>query len=66
MNAKKCDRCGKFYDEYNNEIETESPNYLQLCQENMNKQRYVEEEYDLCLECMAKLQKWLKGEKTDE
>lgn len=63
MDAKKCDRCGKFYDEYNVKDE-QSPNSFRLLRKTENRVNYKLDEYDLCPECMAKLQEWLqKGDK---
>lgn len=57
MNAKKCDRCGNFYDKpaVNPEIR-------------VTKQRPLCGEYyiDLCDECQKKLEEFLKGENNND
>lgn len=65
MNAKKCDRCGKFYDYYNGNKNKESANAIKFV-ENARDGVYGCSLYDLCPECMSKLQEWLmKGMKTN-
>lgn len=64
MNAKECDRCGRFYDEYNTKGYHTEPNTLMLIQEQEKDFPYCTKKYDLCPECMAELQEWLqKGDK---
>lgn len=59
MNAKKCDRCGKFYEHYNGDDIIMSHNFFKAV--------YGKRTYDLCPECMEKLREWFKeGDKTNE
>lgn len=64
MNAKKCDRCDKFYELYNEKSYNADPNALMLIQEQENKETYYPKQYDLCPSCMIELQKFiLRGAK---
>lgn len=63
-NAKKCDRCGKYYD--GNELYHDSTNFGKSCTDGMafttTNGEYCKE-HDLCDECIGLLKEWLKGEK---
>lgn len=65
MNAKKCDRCKVLYEEYNAKSYDADPNCLGLYQGESGGIYYLLKRIDLCPECMAKLQEWLKGDETD-
>lgn len=66
MNAKKCDRCNKFYEYYNGNKNAENANAIRFV-ENSHHGVYSCSLYDFCPECMAKLQEWLKeGDKINE
>ena len=65
MNAKKCDRCGKFYEQYNNHPsdDDEQPNRLAFMREYGV---YIKNEdkicsFDLCEQCMDKVNNWIKS-----
>lgn len=60
--AKKCDRCGEFYDLYTDM----KFNRLVLTKETKLNRPVVTEDYDLCLSCATMLEEWLnvKGEKN--
>lgn len=60
--ARKCDRCGEFYDLY---IDTKF-NGLVLTKETKINRPVVEKGYDLCLSYATMLEEWLnvKGEKN--
>lgn len=71
MTAMKCDRCGKYYDQYYKEnladgTKVDVSNAIILAQlsgfRNYIDRRY----YDLCPECMAKLKEFLVGSDYDE
>lgn len=66
MNAKKCDRCGKFYDEYNTKSFNCDPNIVTLHQKLNDGICYLVKDYDLCPECMAELQEWLNEMKQPD
>ena len=77
MDAKKCDRCNKYYDEYvglneRNEEKNVHQRYeipynrLIVCNNIHNKAVYSipDSRFDLCPDCMMELDKWInkKGE----
>lgn len=59
MDAKKCDRCGAYYEEksttYNTKFEIVT----------LNGSNYSRKKYDLCPVCFEKLQKFLLNENPD-
>lgn len=57
--AKKCDRCGKLYEENYN---TDEPNMLILANDSSNRLFYDYNSIDLCQECMKKITKFIKGD----
>lgn len=57
-NAKRCDRCGKFYT-FNSLYEESDVVRIAL----LNEYGYNKENYDLCQRCRDKLMKWLEGNK---
>lgn len=60
MNAKKCDRCGEFYSEYNTKSSEDKPNGFQFLNlDNCNKY-YAHTGHDLCPECCKSLIEWFK------
>lgn len=70
-NARQCDRCGKFYEEYGIKNDKNNPNAIIFCNVDSNAKYYAANINDLCPECMAQVQKWFKnkqvslGEKND-
>ena len=66
MNAKKCDRCGAFYERYAREAEPSDSDKIKNL---LNNKRngfmitqdigYYSENIDLCPECFEELLKWL-------
>lgn len=64
MRAKKCDRCGKFFEHYDGVKEfknTEKANALYLIDRDLDNKYWGRKSYDLCSECMKKLENFLKG-----
>ncbi len=61
--ARKCDRCGKFYEQYKgNEVsKNEKANGLFLVDKDWNEEYYRRKVYDLCPDCMRKLESFSKG-----
>lgn len=57
MNAKKCDRCGKFYEKPNVKSDIKVIKYTHPCGECF---------IDLCDECQKKLEDFLKGENNND
>lgn len=68
MNAKSCDRCGKFYFEM---IESLGSSYntsqgVLLAEVTSTLKGPETTKYDLCNSCFAKLKKFLKKEKKND
>ena len=64
MKAFKCDRCGKFYDNNNEDYFKKENEHLRLllikdCHP------YQEMKYDLCNECKKSLSEWLNTYKEE-
>lgn len=71
MNAKKCDRCGTFYDSYGREVnETDSDKIKRLFQNNRDgiglskSDGYISPHIDLCPSCLEELIKWLDNQQV--
>ena len=63
MNAKKCDRCKKLYEDYSDE-ETGS-NAIRLMCRKVEGILFGNEFFDLCHACMESFKNWLKeGERA--
>lgn len=73
MKAKKCDRCGKYYDEYEKDVPGEMQKDNQSNNSTTNHiglMRYIDgfgsvvssKPIDLCHECMEKLIRFLRGD----
>lgn len=67
--AKKCDRCGKLYDAYdgiqvfNN---SEKANGVLLIDRGLDRNYWSRKSYDLCVDCMRKLEAFIKNEEEQE
>lgn len=60
MKVKKCDRCGAIY-EKNEKCKTkEGRNGIVSTIATINEKGFIDEEYDLCDECIEKLYDWMK------
>lgn len=59
MTAKKCDRCGKFYEEYNVANDEKNVNTIRTYNCEIDKGVYSHGPYDLCPECSKQLVDWL-------
>ena len=72
MNAKKCDRCGKYYDYYNFPIHAKEVhgNCITIWNIMENGYESIAKKLDLCKSCMLKLEKFLgmnnEAEKDDK
>ena len=55
MNAKKCDRCGKYYDEYGTANSVKNTNSLIYANTNIRHNYYAHKPIELCQECMAEI-----------
>lgn len=62
--AKKCDRCGKLYEEYNTEKNDKKINGIMTLNLDFQRKYYAHTPFDLCPECTDSFNKWLemKGE----
>lgn len=64
-NAKKCDRCGRFYDGIIMDTELDAyGNYIEhitVLRTNRFNGRMGEDKYDLCSDCCRAFVEWLKG-----
>ena len=56
--AKKCDRCGKYHDIYNDK---ENPHSIIPANANFRNQYYSHKIINLCPDCMNELKKWLEN-----
>lgn len=63
MDAKKCDRCGKYYDYYQDQ-HCNNGFSLVCISKSGNVSRNTT--HDLCSECLIKLKKFLKGEENGQ
>lgn len=64
MRAKKCDRYGKLFEHYDGNKEfknTEKANGFILIDRDLDNKYWGRKDYDLCPECMKKLEDFLKG-----
>ena len=63
--AKKCDRCGKFYDEYNFAKDDKNINGIMTLNLDEHDDYYAHDPLDLCPSCKDSFEKWLnkKGER---
>ena len=61
--ARKCDRCGLYYDEYNVKYNAEKINGINLLNIDSNDKYFSHGPHDLCPACSNDLMKWLKKEK---
>lgn len=61
--ARKCDRCGLYYDEYNVKDNAEKINGINLLIVDSDNRYFSHGPRDLCPACSNELMKWLKKEK---
>lgn len=66
-NAKKCDRCGKFYESYHTDVNGYSANAIFVAHETSitYKERDIRFVLDLCPECMNSFTKWLNEKENN-
>lgn len=57
--AKKCDRCGKFYDEYNSAEDDKNINGIMTLNIDKQGRYYKHKPLDLCPFCKCLFEKWL-------
>lgn len=65
MDAKKCDRCGRFYEEYgdysvsNRNFKVKKPSMIRTGTKTVTENFVCEKHFDLCPICMDELDKFL-------
>lgn len=59
MNAKKCDRCGVFYENYNQKYSKINPNSLIPASMDEERKYFSYDAIELCPECMKSFKEWL-------
>ena len=67
MRAKKCDRCGRFYESYDGSREfknTKRSNAVILIYRDLNNKYWSRESFDLCQNCMRKLEKFIENKEV--
>lgn len=57
--AKKCDRCGKLYEQYNFKNDEENPNGIMTLNLDYQRKFYSHAAMDLCPDCMKEFQDWM-------
>ena len=64
MLAKKCDRCGKFYESYDMVDNREMNGVYIVSKNKFGVRESISKDIDLCIECMNSFIKWyeMKGE----
>ena len=60
--ARKCDRCGCFYEEYNTRNDAKNTNGIMMLNIDMRRKYFSHDIKDLCPRCMEFLVQWLGGE----
>jgi hypothetical protein len=58
--AKKCDRCGKLYEQYNSKNDRKNPNEIMVLNLDAQRKYYSHGAIDLCPGCMKEFQDWME------
>ena len=58
--AKKCDRCGKLYEQYNLLNSKKNPHGIMTLNLDGQRRYYGHDAMDLCPECMKEFREWLE------
>lgn len=66
MNARKCDRCGEFYEEYGVKFAGSEPNGIFYAKRYDDDSYFPSKWFNLCPECMDELKKWIGDEGMTE
>lgn len=61
MIAKKCDRCGKYYDTYNVSHDRKKPSGMMFLNVDENRNYFTNPVIDLCPECMEAVKNFVQG-----
>ena len=65
--VKKCDRCGKFYEHYDGRKvfnDSEKANGVLFIDRDLDNKYWSRRSYDLCVDCMIKLEAFIKNEEV--
>ena len=62
MNAKKCDRCNKFYDTYGVKNDKNNTNAIMFVNADKNGHYFSHGSTELCPECMNEIKEFVKAE----
>lgn len=62
MNAKKCDRCGAFYESYGNRKQA---NVIKVINADIYGNCPCDKTYDICPGCMEKFETWFAAQETN-
>lgn len=63
--AKKCDRCGKLYERYNERRDHDKINGILTLNIDDKQQYYSHKAIDFCPDCKDSFQKWLSYDEKD-
>ena len=64
--AKKCNRCGKYYDHYPKGLKIQFNGFRRICRDEYGEQKDFSDPFDLCPECMDAFDKFMtSGGKFD-
>ena len=58
--AKKCDRCGKLYEQYNSKNDRKNPNGIMVLNLDSQRRYFTHNALDLCPDCMKGCQDWFR------
>lgn len=64
--AKKCDRCGKLYEQYSSKNDRKNPNEIMVLNLDAQRKYYSHGAIDLCPGCMKEFQDWMEEVKQME
>lgn len=64
--AKKCDRCGKLYEQYNSKNDRKNPNGIMVLNLDSQRRYFTHNALDLCPDCMKGFQDWFGEAKQME
>ena len=64
--AKKCDRCGKLYEQYNSKNDRKNPNGIMVLNLDSQRRYFTHNARDLCPDCMKGFQDWFGEVKSME
>lgn len=64
--AKKCDRCGKLYEEYNINKDEKNPNGIMVLNLDYQRKFYSHTHMDLCPDCMKGFHDWFGEVKAEK